>query len=199
MVEAPLVGVQNPAYTTSAQLKRNRSSFCTWSVPFFQFTIKNSQLTRYPHCDKQKRATPEGIALILALPSSTQLSVLESSLVRNGQLLAALCTTCCQYLTTVSGCHSLTETVLVDSLPARRLECSFHRHNSIFLYFVFKKLSFAECKGITFLAFPKILTQYFKVYALNFTLQPLSEWLNTRFFDNIFVFRYNFAATPHQH
>ena len=147
----------------------------------------------------KKKSHPKWDSSYFGVTVLTRLSVLESSLVRNGQLLAALCTTCCQYLTTVSGCHSLTETVLVDSLPARRLECSFHRHNSIFLYFVFKKLSFAECKGITFLAFPKILTQYFKVYALNFTLQPLSEWLNTRFFDNIFVFRYNFAATPHQH
>ena len=47
-------------------------------------------------------------------------------LVRNGQLLATLCATCSQYSATISGSHSLTETVFVLSLSVRGLECSFH-------------------------------------------------------------------------
>ncbi len=59
------------------------------------------------------------------------LGVFERRFVRYGQLLAAFGTACGQHLPTVGGSHSLTETVLVDSLPARGLECSFHCHSSI--------------------------------------------------------------------
>ena len=52
-------------------------------------------------------------------------------IVRYGQLLTALGTTGGQHLATVSRGHSQAETVLVDSLPARRLERSFHCHSSI--------------------------------------------------------------------
>ena len=47
-------------------------------------------------------------------------------LVRNCQFLATLSTTCSQYATTISGCHSLTKTMFVLSLSQRRLKCSFH-------------------------------------------------------------------------
>lgn len=79
-------------------------------------------------------------------PISFGLSVLERRLIRYGQLLAALCTTGSQHLATVGGSHSLTETVLVDSLPARRLERSFHCHSCI-VFIV--SAHFAECKGIS--------------------------------------------------
>ena len=59
------------------------------------------------------------------------LGIFERRFVRYGQLLAAFGTACGQHLPTVGGSHSLTETVLVDSLPARGLECSFHCHSSI--------------------------------------------------------------------
>ena len=61
-----------------------------------------------------------------------QLLLLSVVFVRNCQLCATLCATCCQYATAVLCGHSLTETVLVLSLSVRGLECSFHR--LIFLY-----------------------------------------------------------------
>lgn len=65
------------------------------------------------------------------------LSVLEGSLVRYGQLLTTFRTAGGQYLATVCRRHSLTESVFVDSLPARRLERSFHCHSCIsFLLFL---------------------------------------------------------------
>lgn len=61
--------------------------------------------------------------------AADRLSVLESSLVRYGQFFATFCATCCQNLAAVGGSHSCAESVLVDSLAARWLECSLHCHN----------------------------------------------------------------------
>ena len=58
-------------------------------------------------------------------------------LVRNCQFLTALCTTGSQYATTISGSHSLTETMLVLSLSQRRLECSFHCFVLFICFFFF--------------------------------------------------------------
>ena len=75
-----------------------------------------------------------------------QLLFLSVVFVRNCQLCAAFCTTCCQYATAVLCGHSLTETVLVLSLSVRGLECSFHR--LIFLYVFSPKstLRYSACK-----------------------------------------------------
>ena len=75
-------------------------------------------------------ACPSGCACLPA-PAFAELSVLERRLVRNGQLLATLGATRCQYLAAVGGSHSLTESVLVDSLTARRLISSFHCFSSL--------------------------------------------------------------------
>ncbi len=98
-------------------------------------------------------ACPSGSACLPA-PALAELSVLERRLVRNGQLLATLGATRCQYLAAVGGSHSLTESVLVDSLTARRLISSFHCHSCIvFLLFIQISISakcyYAECKGTT--------------------------------------------------
>ena len=63
-----------------------------------------------------------------------QLLFLSVVFVRNCQLCAAFCTTCCQYATAVLCGHSLTETVLVLSLSVRGLECSFHRYMLFVVY-----------------------------------------------------------------
>lgn len=68
--------------------------------------------------------------------ASVKLSVLESRLVRNGQLLASLGATRSQHLAAVGRSHSLAESVLVDPLAARRLISSFHCHNDIVFMFV---------------------------------------------------------------
>ena len=47
-------------------------------------------------------------------------------LVRNGQLLASLCATRCQYATAIGCGHSFTETVLVLTATVVGLKCSFH-------------------------------------------------------------------------
>lgn len=62
-------------------------------------------------------------------PARYRLCVLERSLVRYGQLLATLCATCSQHLAAIGSSHSCAESVLVDSLTARWLECSLHCHN----------------------------------------------------------------------
>mgnify|MGYP006954207709 FL=1 len=98
-------------------------------------------------------ACPGGCACLPA-PAFAELSVLERRLVRYGQLLATLGATRCQYLAAVGGSHSLTESVLVDSLTARRLISSFHCHSCIvFLLFIQISISakcyYAECKGTT--------------------------------------------------
>lgn len=46
--------------------------------------------------------------------------------VRNGEFLATFSATSGEYATTVSGQHTLTETMLVVSLSVVGLECSFH-------------------------------------------------------------------------
>ncbi len=53
-------------------------------------------------------------------------SILAVTLVGNGELLAALCTTCSQHATAVLSSHSLTETVLVIAATVVGLKCSFH-------------------------------------------------------------------------
>ncbi len=75
-----------------------------------------------------------------------QLSVLERRLVRNGELLTSLGTTGRQNLASVGRSHTLTETMLIDSLPARGLVCSLHCHSCI----VFIVLDyFTDCKSTT--------------------------------------------------
>ena len=73
------------------------------------------------------------------LSRDSRLVVLECCLVWYSQLLATLWATCSQYLTAIGSSHSLTETVLVDSLTTRRLVSSFHCHSCIcFLLFLFR-------------------------------------------------------------
>ncbi len=55
------------------------------------------------------------------------------TLVRYGQLLAALSAARSQYATAILGCHALTETMLVHAAAIVWLECSFH---CSFIYFV---------------------------------------------------------------
>ena len=81
--------------------------------------------------EQQGRRTQCTAPLLLHSVPLRTLGVFERRFVRYGQLLAAFGTACGQHLPTVGGSHSLTETVLVDSLPARGLECSFHCHSSI--------------------------------------------------------------------
>ena len=57
------------------------------------------------------------------LPTNGLLSV---SLVRNGQLLAALCTARSQDATAILCGHALAETMLVYAATIVRLKCSFH-------------------------------------------------------------------------
>ena len=75
-----------------------------------------------------------------------QLLLLSVVFIRNCQLCATLCATCCQYATAVLCGHSLTETMLVLSLSVRGLECSFHC--LIFLYVFLSKstLRHSACK-----------------------------------------------------
>ena len=92
-------------------------------------------------------------------PEGVRLVVLECCLVWYSQLLATLSATSSQYLTAIGSSHSLTETMLVDSLTTRRLVSSLHCHSCIcFLLFcsAFLSLSiqvlnasFARCKGTT--------------------------------------------------
>ena len=63
------------------------------------------------------------IPLIGLLPTNGLLSVF---LVRNGQLLAALCTARSQDATAILGGHALAETMLVHAAAIVRLKCSFH-------------------------------------------------------------------------
>ena len=81
-------------------------------------------------------------------------------LVRNGQLLTTLCATCSQYSATISGSHSLTETVLVLSLSVRGLKCSFHL---IFLLYVIIPLQFRAAKIDIFFESAK-QTDFFSSY-----------------------------------
>ena len=55
---------------------------------------------------------------------------------------AAFGATTCKDLASVSGRHSLTETMLVNSLSVRRLKCSFHCRILIFVLIIHN----SECK-----------------------------------------------------
>ena len=96
-----------------------------------------------------------------------QLLFLSVVFVRNCQLCAAFCTTCCQYATAVLCGHSLTETVLVLSLSVRGLECSFHR--LIFLYVFSPKstLRFQLAKLLLFFRMAKISRVNFSLFVIN--------------------------------
>ena len=88
-----------------------------------------------------------------------------SRFVGNSQFLTSFRTTRSQYLAAVGCRHPLTETVLVDSLTLRRLECPFH--GIIFLFRLFfdvfsasgtlEKRRIAECKYTMFFFSAKIL------------------------------------------
>ena len=75
---------------------------------------------------KERTCTP-----LYLIVSNYWLIVLESCLVRNSQLLAALCSTSSQHLAAIRSSHTSAETVLVDALAARWLVSSFHCHNCI--------------------------------------------------------------------
>lgn len=62
--------------------------------------------------------------------------VLAMNFVRHGQFFATFCATCCQYATTVSRLHALTETMLVVSLSVVGLECSFHCSYAVFFVLI---------------------------------------------------------------
>ena len=96
-----------------------------------------------------------------------QLLFLSVVFVRNCQLCAAFCTTCCQYATAVLCGHSLTETVLVLSLSVRGLECSFHC--LIFLYVFSPKstLRFQLAKLLLFFRMAKISRVNFSLFVIN--------------------------------
>ena len=84
---------------------------------------------------KKKKRQRNALPLCsLICPAERKLLLQAVELVRNCQFLTALSTTGSQYATTISGSHSLTETVLVLSLSQRRLECSFHCF--VLFYFV---------------------------------------------------------------
>ena len=66
------------------------------------------------------------------------------TLIRNCQLFATVLTTVSQNATTILGCHSLTETVLVHTTAIVGLKCSFHC--SLFLFIL---LIFTQVRGIS--------------------------------------------------
>ena len=101
------------------------------------------------------------------------LSVLESRLIRYGEFLATLCPACSQHLATVGRRHSLTETVFVDSLPARRLVGSFHCH-SYLVFIVLLPCSLRVCYRVLRImrsAKVKSFFQFAKKYC-NYRLRP---------------------------
>ena len=66
---------------------------------------------------------------MLGPPTQTKLLLrLEfvTTFVCYGQFLTTFCAACCQYATTISGGHSLKETVFVTALALGGLECTFH-------------------------------------------------------------------------
>ncbi len=71
--------------------------------------------------------------------------LLETLLVGNGELAAALGAAARKHLAAGGGSHSFTEAVLVYPLAARRLESPFHGR----IFFSFLLSIHAECKGIT--------------------------------------------------
>ncbi len=87
--------------------------------------------------------------------------------VRNCKFFSSFSTSCCQNFSTVSSCHSLTETMLVHSLTTRRLVCSFHC--SICFIIFSKKLYFHLRVQIYELFF--IYQTFFQIYiSINFIL-----------------------------
>ena len=78
------------------------------------------------------------------------------NLVRYSQLLAAMFAARCQYSTTISGLHSLTESVFVLSLLDGRLKCSFH----LIMYFSFLFRSF-ELQSYFFFVIKQIVDNFF--------------------------------------
>ena len=81
--------------------------------------------------DTQKNKKEVKLPLLL-LCFSHFLQLLAMLLVRNGQLLASLSATRCQYATAIGSGHSFTETVLVLAATVVGLKCSFH----IFIFFL---------------------------------------------------------------
>lgn len=51
---------------------------------------------------------------------------LVASFVGNSEFFTTMCAACSQYAATVSGSHSLAETMFVATLALRGLECAFH-------------------------------------------------------------------------
>jgi hypothetical protein len=72
------------------------------------------------------------------------------TLVGDGELLAALGTTCSEHAAAISGCHTFTETVLVLPSTVVGLKCSFH--NAIFFYIVCES-GLTGCKSTYFFSF----------------------------------------------
>ncbi len=64
--------------------------------------------------------------------------LLASDRVRNSEAVTTLCTATSKHLAAVSGFHSFTETMLINSLSVRRLVCSFHRFIFLLVIFNFK-------------------------------------------------------------
>ena len=117
------------------------------SIPYF--SLFSFPFSVCYQCVQKELSCPKGQLysyLIGLLPNAiltsaygSRLVVLECCLVWYGQLLATLSATCSQYLTAIGSSHSLTETVLVDSLATRWLVSSFHCHSCIcFLLFLFR-------------------------------------------------------------
>ena len=78
-------------------------------------------------------ASANRIAALSASESNALGCLLAVILVRNGQLLAALCTARCQYATAILRCHTLTETMLVYAATIVWLKCSLH---CLMLFFI---------------------------------------------------------------
>ena len=59
-------------------------------------------------------------------PPAAVWGLLQFFLRRNSQFLAAFCTTACQYLTAISGLHTLAKTMNGFAAAAMWLKCTFH-------------------------------------------------------------------------
>lgn len=61
------------------------------------------------------------------LPYSLRVqALLQFPLIRNSQLLTALCTAACQYFAAIGCLHALAETMNGFTAAAMRLKCTFH-------------------------------------------------------------------------
>ena len=142
----------------SDYLQRPTSAHYYPQSPAFSANLPSRHYRHPPITAMHKNQEPQMRSFSFAALSSMvyiKLVVLECCLVRYGQLLATLCATCSQYLAAIGSSHSLTETVLVDSLATRRLVSSFHCHSRIcfLLFLLFYSLfyaTYARCKGTTF-------------------------------------------------